>query len=69
MRLQIKVALETSMAGSIHQVPGGREVYLAAALCVVMWISFTAIAVWSLDDSDSGGRLVATPWSCCLADR
>jgi hypothetical protein len=53
-------------AGTMH---GGRHVYLAAAICVVLVISLTALTVWSLDDRHETSRLTATPWSCCLAER
>ena len=49
--------------------PARTPVYLAAALGILLGVSLTAIAVWQLDDSDSGGRLAAVPWRCCLADR
>jgi hypothetical protein len=47
---------------------GRSQVYLAAAVCIMLGISLTAIAIWQLDDSEQSGRLNAVPWRCCLAD-
>jgi hypothetical protein len=60
--------LETMMAGSTDHMPDGRQVYLAAALGIALGLFSTVLAVWRLDDPDSSDRLVAKPWSCCLAD-
>jgi hypothetical protein len=67
MRLH-EIALETIMAGSTDHMPGGGQVYRAAALGIALGLFSTVLAVWQLHDADTGDRLVAKPWSCCLAD-
>jgi hypothetical protein len=63
-----ETALGIIMAGSTDHAPSHRQVYLAAALCIALGLFSTVLAVWQLDDSDTSDRLVARPWSCCLAD-
>jgi hypothetical protein len=65
---QIDIALGIIMAGSTDHAPSHRQVYLAAALCIALGLFSTVLAVWQLHDSDTSDRLVASPWSCCLAD-
>lgn len=46
---------------------GRSQVYVAAAVCILLGISLTAFAVWNLDNTEPTGRLNAVPWPCCLA--
>jgi len=41
---------------------------VAAAVCIMLGISLTALAVWRLDSAEPSGQLRAVPWPCCLAD-
>jgi hypothetical protein len=65
---QTEIALGIIMAGSTDHAPSHWQVYLAAALGIALGLISTVLAVWQLHDSDSSDRLVAGPWSCCLAD-
>src|SRR5262249_22372124 len=60
------MARRVEVTGSELAGPGNAQLYLAAALCIVIAILLTAIAVWHLDSSGRGERLAALPQSCCV---